>query len=58
MSPGRRADVGLDPITFELVYAGLVSAAEEMGGVLKRSSHSPIIREMEDFSCAAVRGER
>lgn len=52
MSPARRADVGLDPITFELVYAGLVSAAEEMGGVLKRSSHSPIIREMEDFSCA------
>jgi N-methylhydantoinase B len=52
VSPARAADVGLDPITFELVYAGLVSAAEEMGGVLKRSSHSPIIREMEDFSCA------
>jgi N-methylhydantoinase B len=42
----------LDPITFELIHAGLLSAAEEMGGVLKRSSYSPIIREMEDFSCA------
>lgn len=52
MSPARRAATELDPITFELVYSGLVSAAEEMGGVLKRSSHSPIIREMEDFSCA------
>ena len=49
----------LDPITFELVHAGLVSAAEEMGVVLKRSSYSPIIREMEDFSCAlfAARGD-
>jgi len=42
----------LDPITFELIYAQLLSAAEEMGGVLKRSSFSPIIREMNDFSCA------
>src|SRR6476646_6719520 len=43
---------GLDPITFELVHAALLSGAEEMGGVLKRSSYSPIIRDMEDFSCA------
>src|SRR5512141_1710255 len=42
----------LDPITFELVHAALLSAAEEMGGVLKRASYSPIIRDMEDFSCA------
>jgi N-methylhydantoinase B len=42
----------LDPITFELVQAGLISTAEEMGVVLKRSSYSPIIRDMEDFSCA------
>ncbi len=51
MSP-RRAGATLDPVTFELVHAALVSAAEEMGSALKRSSHSPIIREMEDFSCA------
>ncbi len=49
MSP-RRAT--LDPITFELIHSGLLSAAEEMGGVMKRSSYSPIIREMDDFSCA------
>jgi N-methylhydantoinase B len=44
--------VSVDPITFELAHAALLSAAEEMGGVLKRSSYSPIIRDMEDFSCA------
>jgi N-methylhydantoinase B len=48
----RGARTTLDPITFELIHAGLVSATEEMGVVLKRSSYSPIIREMEDFSCA------
>jgi N-methylhydantoinase B len=51
--PTRRTRAhALDPITFELVHAGLVSAAEEMGVILKRSSYSPIIRDMEDFSCA------
>lgn len=48
----RGARGELDPITFELVHAGLVSTAEEMGVVLKRSSYSPIIRDMDDFSCA------
>ncbi|HEX7248388.1 MAG TPA: hydantoinase B/oxoprolinase family protein, partial [Actinomycetota bacterium] len=52
MTTTRRRSAALDPVTFELVHAGLVSAAEEMGSVLKRSSHSPIIREMDDFSCA------
>ncbi|MFM7717980.1 MAG: hydantoinase B/oxoprolinase family protein [Actinomycetota bacterium] len=47
----------LDPITFELLHAGLLSAAEEMGIVLKRSSYSPIIREMDDFSCAIFRAD-
>lgn len=42
-------------VTFELVRASLLSAAVEMGGVLKRSSYSPIIREMDDFSCAIFR---
>ncbi len=57
--PGARARGArhLDPVTFELVHAGLLSAAEEMGGVLKRSSYSPIIREMEDFSCALFRAD-
>lgn len=51
-SPRRGSRVELDPIAFELVHAGLVSIAEEMGVVLKRSSYSPIIRDMDDFSCA------
>lgn len=42
----------LDPITFELMHAQLLSTVEEMGALLKRSSFSPIIREMNDFSCA------
>jgi N-methylhydantoinase B len=48
---------GVDPITFELVSAALQSAAIEMGGVLKHSSYSPIIREMDDFSCAIFRAD-
>ena len=47
----------LDPITFELLSAALHAAAVEMGGVLKRSSYSPIIREMDDFSCAVFRAD-
>lgn len=44
--------VGTDPVTFEVLASGLTSIAEEMGGVIKRSSYSPIIRDMDDFSCA------
>jgi len=47
----------LDPITFELLSAALHAAAVEMGGVLKHSSYSPIIREMDDFSCAIFRAD-
>lgn len=54
MSPRRRR---LEGVTFELVAAALQSAAVEMGGVLKRSSYSPIIREMDDFSCALFRAD-
>ena len=42
----------VDPVTYEVVSSALLSAAEEMGAVLKRSSYSPIIRDMDDFSCA------
>ncbi|WP_411721033.1 hydantoinase B/oxoprolinase family protein [Mycetocola sp.] len=44
--------VRIDTVTFEVIAAALQSAAEEMGSVLKRSSYSPIIRDMDDFSCA------
>ncbi|UOQ60178.1 hydantoinase B/oxoprolinase family protein [Leucobacter rhizosphaerae] len=42
----------IDAVTAEVASAALQSAAEEMGSVLKRSSYSPIIRDMDDFSCA------
>ena len=42
----------LDPVTYELIHSRLLHSAREMAMILKRSSHSPIIREMEDFSCA------
>ncbi len=42
----------IDTVTFEVIAAALQSAAEEMGSLLKRSSYSPIIRDMDDFSCA------
>jgi N-methylhydantoinase B len=53
----RRGGRRLDPVTFELLHATLVAAAREMGQVLKHSSRSPIIREMDDFSCAVFRAD-
>ena len=41
---------GLDPATLALIHQGPVAVAQEMGGVLKRSSYRPIIRDMEYFS--------
>lgn len=46
----------LDPITFEIVKNSLVSVAEEMGVVLRRSSFSANIKERKDFSCAVFDG--
>jgi len=42
----------LDPISFEILKNSLISVAEEMGVVLRRSSFSPNIKERRDFSCA------
>ncbi len=41
-----------DPITVAVVASALRAIAWEMSEALRRSSHSPIIREMYDFSCA------
>ena len=57
MSGPHSRQARVDPITFELASAALQSAAVEMGGVLKHSSYSPIIREMDDFSCAVFRAD-
>ncbi len=48
---------GLDPVTFEIVKNSLVSIAEEMGIVLRRSSFSANIKERRDFSCAMFDAE-
>ena len=42
----------LDPISFEILKNSLISIAEEMGVVLRKSSFSPNIKERRDFSCA------
>lgn len=47
-----RRDGRLDPVTFAVIDAALRSTAEEMGASLRHSSHSPIIRDMLDYSCA------
>ncbi|MEA2537327.1 MAG: N-methylhydantoinase [Chloroflexota bacterium] len=50
---GRSRD-RLDPVTFGVLSSALVSVAEEMGAALRASSYSPIIREMQDYSCALL----
>ncbi|MFZ7942661.1 hydantoinase B/oxoprolinase family protein, partial [Neobacillus sp. 19] len=44
-------ELEIDAITLEVVYSSLLTAADEMSGVLGRSAYSPIIREMIDYSC-------
>jgi N-methylhydantoinase B len=41
----------VDPITLEVVRAGLASIISEMSITLKRTSYSTILREINDFSC-------
>lgn len=41
----------VDPITLEVVRAGLTSIISEMSITLKRTSYSTILREINDFSC-------
>lgn len=43
-----------DLVTNELIWNGLQSLTDEMSVVLYRSSFSPIIREMLDFSCSVL----
>lgn len=44
--------MSIDPITVAVLDSALRAVAWEMSEALRRSSHSPIIREMYDFSCA------
>lgn len=41
-----------DPITVAVIASALKATSSEMSEALRRSSHSPIIREMLDYSCA------
>ena len=48
-----------DPTTLEIYRALYTSVAEEMGVALRRTAHSPNIKERRDYSCAVFdRGGR
>jgi N-methylhydantoinase B len=47
-----RRDAKFDPTTLEIYRALYTSVAEEMGLVLRRTAHSPNIKERRDYSCA------
>ena len=42
---------GIDPVTLEVVRAGLHSIISEMSITLNRTSYSTILREINDYSC-------
>jgi N-methylhydantoinase B len=43
---------GIDPITLEVVCEGLIAIVREMRATVIRASYSPVIWELDDFSCA------
>ena len=43
---------GVDPITLEVVCEGLIAIVREMRATVIRASYSPVIWELDDFSCA------
>jgi N-methylhydantoinase B len=50
-SPSKKG-AGFDPTTLEIYRALYTSVAEEMGLTLRRTAHSPNIKERRDYSCA------
>ena len=46
----------IDPITLEVVAEGLIAVVREMRASIIRSSFSPVIYELDDFSCALFNG--
>jgi N-methylhydantoinase B len=42
----------VDPITLEVVGEGLIAIVREMRATVIRASYSPVIWDMDDFSCA------
>src|SRR5205085_3712440 len=47
-----RRKQSFDPTTLEIYRALYTSVAEEMGLTLRRTAHSPNIKERRDYSCA------
>ncbi|HEX8128692.1 MAG TPA: hydantoinase B/oxoprolinase family protein [Pyrinomonadaceae bacterium] len=47
-----KRDPNFDPVTLEIYRALYTSVAEEMGISLRRTAHSPNIKERRDYSCA------
>jgi N-methylhydantoinase B len=48
--------IPIDPITLEVVCEGLIAIVREMRASIIRSSYSPVIYELDDFSCALFNG--
>jgi N-methylhydantoinase B len=48
--------VTVDPITLEVVCEGLIAIVREMRATVIRASYSPVIWDMDDFSCALFDG--
>jgi N-methylhydantoinase B len=44
--------IAVDPITLEVVCEGLIAIVREMRATVIRASYSPVIWDMDDFSCA------
>jgi N-methylhydantoinase B len=51
MTTVREGSRSIDPVTQEILSSAFIAIAEEMAAVQYRASFSPIIREMEDYSC-------
>jgi N-methylhydantoinase B len=47
-----KREKNFDPVTLEIYRALYTSVAEEMGIALRRTAHSPNIKERRDYSCA------
>ncbi|HEV2881783.1 MAG TPA: hydantoinase B/oxoprolinase family protein [Pyrinomonadaceae bacterium] len=48
----KKRQPNFDPVTLEIYRALYTSVAEEMGIALRRTAHSPNIKERRDYSCA------
>jgi len=51
------ARANIDPVTFSVIWGGLVSASAEMGVTLTRTAYSSAVREGTDFSTGMFDGD-